>query len=352
MVTTDMTKYAENEEQMPLAQLLSNASIMHRFEMAAGREAGSVMINIFNAAAQNPEIWKCEPMTVVNAALTAATMKLSLSTSLGQACILPFNKSTKVGDGWKTEKRAQLIVMFRGVKEFAMRTNKYRVLNAFPVYEGQTWVEDQMTGIGHPEGNMTKKDAIGYGAYLELFSGYKATVYMTVEEVTEHAKKFSPTFDKQKGKFSDKSRWVTNFDEQARKTVLKRLIMNKGVISESDRSALEQLDTEQKDAGPEWPQDDDTVEGNIVAENKMLEKEAAAEDESPMSEEEAAYLAAKEVKTPGGALVYKLEPALFKTLLDDKFAKQEAGKAARAIDAYRKIKAAEVEKINKELGFN
>lgn len=268
-------------DNYPLMIALKNPQVVKQFEMVCGQQAGSVMINIINAANANPQIWECEPQSVITAALNIAALGLSLAPGIGQACILPFNKNRKVGNEWITEKRAQAVIMLRGVKALAMRTNKYRVLNAFPVYKGQTWVEDQRTGIGVPKGDiLDKKIIIGYGAYLLLFSGYEATVYKTREEILEHAKTYSPTYDKKSGAFKPGSRWLTHFDEQALKTVMKDLIMNHGEISEKDRAIL------------------------AVAENPETQAEADSDisecEVKDISPEEAAYIAAGEVKTKKG----------------------------------------------------
>lgn len=260
MATTDMTKYAENAGQRPLLAMLSDDRVMKRFEQACGQKAGAVVVNIVNAANLNPEIYECEPPSVITAALNAATINLSLAPGLGQAAILPFKKNKKVGNEWVTTKRAQLVIMVRGVKELAMRSNKYRVLNPFKVFEGQEVEEDQMTGRMKIIGKPISDKIIGHGAYLLLVNGYEAFVYWTVEKILEHAKRYSPTWDNQKKEFNSKSRWVTHFDEQCEKTVVKDLIMNHGVISEGDRAMLNKIDDEREGATLVRPIEEDEPE--------------------------------------------------------------------------------------------
>lgn len=62
----------------------------------------------------------------------------------------------------------------------------------------------------------TSDKVIGYMAYMETVEGFEKTLYMTVDEVKAHAKKFSKTFQKGGGI------WVENFD--AMKTILKQLL--------------------------------------------------------------------------------------------------------------------------------
>jgi len=306
MATNDLTRYAENEKQRPLLALLSRPEQVTRFEQAAGAKAGAVIINIINAANANPEIWECEPQTVVTAALNAATIGLSLAPGLGQAAILPFRKNTKVGDKWETTKRAQLVIMVRGVKDLAMRTNKYRTLNDFRLYEGQEIVEDQMTGRKTIKGKRTNDNVIGYGAYMQLFSGYEHTVYWPKEKVIAHAQEYSPTFNKKENKFSSGSRWVTKFDEQAAKTVIKDLIMNHGTISENDRALLKTIDDE-REPGFELPftEEPEVVDGEM--------KDAAPEEkrERPTQAENLAALGfgdePKQAPAPAAPIDYRAE---------------------------------------------
>src|SRR5690606_37764336 len=52
-------------------------------------------------------------------------------------------------------------------------------------------------------------------SYFKLRNGFEKTLYMTVEELTAHGKKFSQTFKKGYGL------WKDDFDGMARKTVVK-----------------------------------------------------------------------------------------------------------------------------------
>jgi len=268
-----MNDIVTTEQDKPLWQLMQTPAVVKEFELACGREAGSLMIAIINAANNNPEIYQCEPQTVITAALNSVAVNLSLAPALGQSCILPFNKYKQVNGEWVIEsKRAEFVPMLRGIKAMAMRTGEYLILNAFKLYEGQEWIEDQMTGLGHIEGKPTSNEVKGFGAYLKLLNGFEATTYKTVSEIMEHAKRYSATWDKKKQQFRAKSKWITDFDDQGLKTVMKALIKHKGVISDKDRAILDKLDAEQASAGaPQWSEDvfnenesEEPTDGEIV----------------------------------------------------------------------------------------
>jgi recombination protein RecT len=60
---------------------------------------------------------------------------------------------------------------------------------------------------------------------METLNGFSKAIYWPTKKITEHAKKYSPSFS-----FSD-SAWQTDFDEMAKKTVLSELLRKWGVMS-------------------------------------------------------------------------------------------------------------------------
>ena len=56
-------------------------------------------------------------------------------------------------------------------------------------------------------------------AYLETTTGFKKTIYWTVDEIKRHAMRYSQTYKKGYGL------WVDNFDAMAKKTLIKHIIM-------------------------------------------------------------------------------------------------------------------------------
>lgn len=312
-VTTSLATN-KSAEVIPLFDMLNKPEIVKRFELACGAQAGSVMTNIINAANSNPDILKCEPMTVITAGLNAAAMKLSLAKSLGQACILPFSKSKKVNNQWVTSSTAELVVMVRGIKDMAMRTNKYRILNSFTVYEGQQWEENQMTGLGSINGKRVSDKPIGYGAYLKLFTGYEATEYMTVEEILAHGARYSKSWDAQNNCFNPKSKWGTDFDMMAEKTVLKRLIMNKGVINDSDRAILDAVEDNTHGDVINYEIYDGSV-GEDGEENRVSAESPEPEIDPAQDEE---YINAKEVLSPSGKKIFEFDDKTLQALMVSK----------------------------------
>src|SRR5690606_19598793 len=108
----------------------------------------------------------------------------------------------------------------------AMRSGQYRRIEVNEVYEGELTVVNRFTGDFefNPEGRKSDK-VVGYLAYFRLINGLEKYLYMSVEQIQAHAKRFSQSYGK------SYSPWTTDFDAMAKKTVLKRLLATYGVFS-------------------------------------------------------------------------------------------------------------------------
>ncbi|SSX81841.1 phage recombinase [[Actinobacillus] rossii] len=113
-----------------------------------------------------------------------------------------------------------------------------------PVYEKQLINEDPINGY---EFDWKQKPAqgeipVGYYAYFKLLNDFTAEIYMTYDEVNEHAKKYSQTYrtylqKKEQGQWAS-SVWGDNFDAMALKTVMKLLLSKQAPLSVEMQSAV------------------------------------------------------------------------------------------------------------------
>lgn len=212
------------QDSPTLQQLLNSPGIRRRFEELLDQAAPSFISSILTIFNSSPRLRECSPHSIVAAAGIAAALKLPINPSLGFAFIVPYKGQAAFQLGWK------------GFVQLAMRSGQYCTLNTGAVREGQIKEIDFITGE-IVRGDKLSDDIVGYIAYMELINGFKKSLYMTVEELQAHAEKYSQSYayDLRSGKKS--SVWSTNFDAMARKTVLKRLLSNFGVISIDQQSA-------------------------------------------------------------------------------------------------------------------
>ena len=81
-----------------------------------------------------------------------------------------------------------------------MRTGQFEYIVNEPVYEGELVEKNRFTDTYiFDESKRTSDKIIGYMAAFKLTNGYKKTLFMTIDEVKEHGKKYSQTFRNNKG---------------------------------------------------------------------------------------------------------------------------------------------------------
>ena len=176
-----------------------------------------------------------------------------------------------------------------------MRSGQYKTLNSSAVCEGQIKEIDFVTGE-IIRGEKISDNVVGYLAYMELINGFRKSLYMSVEELQEHAEKYSQSYayDLRSGKKS--SVWTTNFAAMAKKTVLKKLLSNCGIIS-IDPSGLALATALQADQsvvtekGFRYVDNEPSGEEKIVPFNEVIDlpeefqEDESADEESPDKQE-------------------------------------------------------------------
>lgn len=200
--------------------LVNSEAVKKRFNEVLEKGAAaftSALIAIYNG---NPYLQKCSAKSILGAAGLAATLKLSITPALGHAYLVPFKGQCTFQIGWK------------GCVQLAHRTGQYKCLHAGKVYEGEICGRDPFTG--EPiVGEKISEEVAGYIAHFELVNGFAKSLYMTVEEIKEHAKKYSQSYG------SASSPWTKQFDAMASKTVLKLLLLRWGVLSADMATAFQ-----------------------------------------------------------------------------------------------------------------
>jgi len=222
-------------QQMTLKNLFAKEDVRSRFTEMLGKKAQSFITSVLQIANSNDLLAKADPMSVYNAAATAATLDLPLNNNLGFAYIVPYNQ--KQADGsYKTV--AQFQLGYKGFKQLALRTGQFVTLHSTDVREGELKVNNRLTGemvfewIQDEKERATKK-IVGYVSYFELLNGFKQTFYMTTEELTGHGIKYSQTFRKGYGL------WKDDYNGMCLKTVTKlNLSKNAPLSTEMQRAVI------------------------------------------------------------------------------------------------------------------
>ena len=127
----------------------------------------------------------------------------------------------------------------------------------------------------------TKKSdkVVGYVAYFELVNGFSKMVYMTKEEMLQHAMTYSKAYqyDKRNGKSA--SVWTTNFEAMGLKTVIKQLISKYGIMS-IDMQGLALSEALSADKDYERPAEQNVTPLEEAAEAQTIDVEEVAPEET------------------------------------------------------------------------
>lgn len=209
-----------------IVQYMRSDTAIERFtEMMGERQARAYISSVLIAVANNAALQECTPQSILTSAMRAASLRLSCDPATGQAHLVPFKG------------KATLVVGYKGIKDMALRTGKYRHLNIGPVYEGETINEDRLTGM-HSYGDTDRKSnkVIGWLLYFELVTGYRKTVYMTVEQIHKHAAQFSKSYQR-----AD-SPWKTHTEAMEKKTLLRLGLTQWGYFDQNDAEVLRVTD--------------------------------------------------------------------------------------------------------------
>lgn len=215
-------------------QTLSNPRTQDYLQQVLGEKRSAFVNNITALVANSKALQECEPLSIMYAGIKATALDLPLDPNLGFAYVIPF-RNNKEG---KTE--AQFQIGYKGFIQMAIRSGQFKTLNVNEIKEGELMDEDLVTGEirFRRMPNREELKTIGYVAYFRLINGFEKMLFSTVEQVTAHAKKYSQTFSSSKDWVQKSSKWSTDFDAMAKKTVIKMLISKYAPLSIDMQSAV------------------------------------------------------------------------------------------------------------------
>lgn len=207
--------------------------VVARFAEAVGKNAaGSYIQSALLAVSQNPQLMSCTPQSIMSSALRAATIQLFCEPSLGHAYLVPFRS--------KNGTTATLIIGYKGLYQLALRTRQYRFIDVCPIFKGENVEAERLTGKVNITGSKESMEVIGWLGGFRMINGFEKFLYMTVEEIHTHGKRYSRGYDRPDGA------WKTNPQEMEKKTVLRLLLSRYGYL---DPKAMAVISTDDDSDG-------------------------------------------------------------------------------------------------------
>lgn len=238
---------------------------------------------VISAVNATPALKNCTPDSIITSALQMES--LGLPYGMGDAYIIPY------GD------KATFQIGARGYITLAMRSGAYQDIDTIEIRDGEFKGRDKRSGkpmFEFIEDEDVREDLpiIGYLAHFTLLNGFQAQEYFSKYKMLKWANRYSQAFDielynryvvyQETGEgLTDKelrlcsAPWYETFDEMAFKTVLKRLLSKKGILS------VELVEAFKKDKSDGTT--DGTLEMNFVGQEE--EQPVAETAEEPKVEE-------------------------------------------------------------------
>lgn len=182
---------------------------------------------VMSALSTNPKLAETTPQSFLGAMMTAAQLGVEPNTPLGQAYLLPY---------WNSKNNAyecQFQLGYKGLLDLAYRSGEISVIQAHIVYAEDTF--SYSFGLRPELKHVPAKENRGepvfvYAIFHTKDGGYGFDV-SSIEEIRAHAQKYSKSFNN--------GPWQTNFEEMAKKTVLKRVLKYAPLKSEFLRGLVQ-----------------------------------------------------------------------------------------------------------------
>ena len=263
---------------------IKNERTQDYLRQVLGKNATSFVTSLTSIVSNNTSLQNCEPLSLMYVGIKAAALNLPLDPNLGFAYPIPY-KNNKTG---KTE--AQFQMGYKGFVQLAIRSGQFKAINVTDVREGEYQGEDLLTGEMHLTSvdNREERKIVGYAAYMRLVNGFEKSLYWSVEKMEAHAKQYSQTYSSQKEYIRKSSKWTTDFDAMAKKTVLKMLLSKYAPLSIEMQNAI-QYDQAvfNSDNGNEYLDNPDTAESleelaeeAVEVSNETPEQQATGNNET------------------------------------------------------------------------
>lgn len=161
---------------------------------------------VLTALSSNPKLQACTPMSFMGAMMQAAQLGVEPNTPLGQAYLIPYGGVCQFQLGYK------------GLIDLAYRSGEVSSIQAHEVHENDTFTYEYglEPKLRHVPAQTDRGPVTFYYAVLKLKNGGVGFEVMSRDDVE--------TFARKKSKAYNNGPWKTDFDEMAKKTVLKKVL--------------------------------------------------------------------------------------------------------------------------------
>lgn len=226
------------------------------------------------------QLQQCKPETFLGAMMQAAQLGVEPNTPLGQAYLIPYRNHGQLECQFQLGYKGYLSLFYRsGGKD----------LQAHEVYENDTFEFEfgLEPKLRHVPAMRDRGQVIAYYAVWRTQDGGYGFDVMSVEDVREHMRKFSKAAEK------GFSPWSTNFDEMAKKTVIKKALKYAPLSTEFVRamSADETIKTNiMPDMAADAPNEMQYAEGDVYDTTGSMDDQGESEQEQAQADKKQVFI--------------------------------------------------------------
>lgn len=163
------------------------------------------------AITQNPMLAECTPQSFIGSMLYSAQLGLEPNTPLGQAYLIPYRNNAR------GIVECTFQVGYKGLIDLVRRSGEIQSIEAHIVYENDEFEYELglEPKLKHKPAMSNRGEMIWVYAMYRLTNGGYAFEVMSKEDIQAHRVKYSK---------AKNSPWNTEFEEMAKKTVLKKVL--------------------------------------------------------------------------------------------------------------------------------
>ena len=167
---------------------------------------------VLSALSVNNKLAECTPKSFLGAMMSAAQLGLEPNTPLGQAYLIPYSN--------KGQLEVQFQIGYKGLLDLAYRSGEVDIIQAHIVYENDTFECEYGLNptLKHVPADENRGEPTKVYAVFKTKTGGYGFEVMSMDDVRRHAEKYSQAYK------SSYSPWKSNFEEMAKKTVLKKVL--------------------------------------------------------------------------------------------------------------------------------
>jgi len=247
----------EIQDYEKMSDFFKQKGIMTRFEQILNKNSSAYIASLIQIVQNSDKLQKCDKMTILSAAMKAATLNLPIEQNLGFAYIIPYGKE------------AQFQIGYKGFIQLALRSGQIIKLNAVPVYKGQLISFEPLTETIVFDFDAKESDIIiGFAGYMELVNGFSKTVYWSNDKMKDHGIRYSKTF-----KFGP---WKDDFEKMGLKTIIKHMLSKFAPLSTEileavkfDQSVIKNDEPDYVDNFEDVPDIEEDAKAKIITEGKI-----------------------------------------------------------------------------------